>query len=131
MSLRPTVDFLIIVALRVELDAVLQHFSPVSEAEGGFLATVARRGGGEYRVAIVDIGDMGPDAAQRETTAAMRRFRTQRVLLVGIAAGFPEKGVEYGDIIVPQWIADYEKAKIKETGHWWRRKQEVEHRGRD
>jgi nucleoside phosphorylase len=129
MPPRPNVDFLIVVALRAEFDAVARHFGPLEAGGREHFATVPRLGGGEYRVAIVNIGAMGPAPAQRETTEALSRVRSQRVILLGIAAGFPEDGVGYGDLMIPQWIADYELAKVREKRSWYgRKKLVVDHR---
>ena len=130
MTVRRAVDFLIVVALQPELEAAIRHFGPVEQGSGEYFATVPRRGGGKYQVAIVNIGDMGPESAQRETNAALSRLRVNRVILIGIAAGFPESGVEYGDLMLPLWIVDYEKSKVSD-GWWGLRHLKIQDRGHE
>src|ERR1035437_2823479 len=131
MPRRPSVDFLIVVALKDELDAAIRHFGFTGTGTGEHFATVPRDDGGEYRVAIVNVG-MGPENEQRETRAALHRVRSPRAILIGIAAGFPDADnrVNLGDLMIPQRILDYESAKVGEEGRWFqKRRPVVHHRG--
>src|SRR5687767_9483047 len=102
MPPRPSVDFLIVVALPPEFDALERHFGPLSKGDREHFATVRRTSGGNVRVAIVDFRDMGPVPALQQTEAALHRVRAPNVLLVGIAGGFPERGgPRAGDLMVP------------------------------
>jgi len=129
MPRRRVVDFLIVVALDAELNAAIRVFGPVEKDGREHFATVDRQRGGEFSVAIVNISDMGPDAAQRETTAALNRVRAQRVLLIGIAAGFPENHVAMGDLMVPRRVIAYEQSRVEEKKGWFRKAVVVKHRG--
>src|SRR5687768_10156512 len=100
--MRQDVEFLIVTALDDELRWAQHHLGPLQLAGREYFGAVPRSGGGEYRIALVSVAGMGPDDAQRETTAALARVRTQYVLLIGIAAGFPEKGLGFGDIMIPE-----------------------------
>jgi nucleoside phosphorylase len=128
MPRRPLVDFLIVVALDDELAAAIRHLGPVQSVGREHFATVPRRRGSEFRVAIVNIGEMGPDAAQRETAQALQRVRAQRVILIGIAAGFPEDGVRLGDLMIPYRVVGYEASKVKETRFPFFRRLTFDHR---
>ena len=120
MTRRPNVDFLVVVALKDELDAAIKHFPVIDSSADEYFATVPRTDGGEYRVALVNVG-MGPENAQRETRSALQRVRTSRVILIGIGAGFPDaaSAVGLGDLMIPQRIVNYESAKIGEEPRKW------------
>lgn len=72
-------------------------------------------------VAVTEVGRMGSNAAQAATQEALDRLHARLVILAGIAAGFPERGVNFGDVLVPFQIAPYEPAKLREGMSTWRR----------
>lgn len=109
------VDFLIVTALRVETDSVVPMIEGAVSRGTYTIGWVSRSDqAARYDVAVVEIGGMGTNDAQARTSLALSELHPRRVLLTGIAAGFPEDGVGYGDIIVPWGIVPYELAKIRE-----------------
>ena len=69
---------------------------------------------GSYRLSIVITGQSTAFAATA-IKDAIARCRPRIVVLVGIAAGFPESGVSLGDVLVPFSIVPYELAKIRQV----------------
>lgn len=106
------VDFLLVVAVPEELTAVKNHIKP-SKKTANLLATVGRANTADtVTVGVVDIAGMGPSIAQSEVSQAISNLRPARVLLVGIAAGFPERGVKFGDVMVPYALVPYDLSKV-------------------
>ena len=66
-------------------------------------------------MALTEIGEMGTNAAQAVTQEALGRLNPKRVILTGICAGFPEAGVNFGDVLVPYRVVPYELAKVTES----------------
>ena len=121
----PRVDFLIVTALKTEYEAVAARLEDTIVQDGYTVGKVDRAAGGPpFRVALALCGE-GVVEAERATTIAITRFVPARVILCGIAAGFPESGVGLGDVLVPGAIVDYEHAKIT----FGPAGLEVEHRG--
>jgi nucleoside phosphorylase len=109
------VDFLIVTALDVESVAVSELLEEKQVLTHDTVGKVLRPGyGTKYVVALTEIGGMGTNQAQGVTREAINRWNPRRVILTGIAAGFPEAGVNRGDVLVPYYIVPYELAKIKE-----------------
>lgn len=111
-------DFLVVTALDMEADAVKRHLEAMTLHPSGRYSVghVARRGGTDrYVVGLAEIGGMGSAKAQAATREAIYACRPKRVILTGIAAGFPESGVRYGDVLVPDGIVSYELAKVREA----------------
>src|SRR5258705_227399 len=109
------VDFLVVTALEVETEAVRALLEDVKPFGNDLLGRVTGEHSKEtYRVALTEIGAMGTDAAQAAAKDAIISTNPKWVLLTGIAAGFPESGVNLGDLLVPYYIVDYELAKIRE-----------------
>ena len=109
------VDFLVVTALPVETEAVRALLEDVKPFGNDLLGRVTREHSKEeYSVALTEIGAMGTDAAQAAAKDAIVSTNPKWVILTGIAAGFPESGVNLGDLLVPYYIVDYELAKIRE-----------------
>jgi nucleoside phosphorylase len=115
MAPRREVDFLVVTALPEEAAAVRQLLSDVRPEAGALVGTVQRQGGtSRYVVALVQSSAMGTNPAQSVAREALGRHNPKHVILTGIAAGFPEDNVKYGDVIVPGLIAYYELAKVRD-----------------
>lgn len=115
MTITSGVDFLIVTTLREETTAVSELLEEKQGLASGIVGRILREGSAaKYEVALTEIGGMGTNEAQAATTRALSRWNPRYVILSGIAAGFPEAGVELGDIMVPRAIAPYELAKITE-----------------
>jgi len=118
------VDFLVVTALDVETAAVRRLLEDAKPLPNDVVGSVSRlESPAKYSVALTEIGRMGTVAAQAAASQAVLRMNPKRVLLVGVAAGFPEAGVGYGDVMVPYGIVPYGLAKVSETtpGPWLRK----------
>lgn len=115
------VDFLIIVPLKEEREAVLAHLGnarrlPPDEQDVRVyyqtdLATQLADGqAGSYRVIVTSPLGMGRVEAATATADAIRRWQPRYVLLVGIAGGDPDE-VGLGDVLIAEQFVDYELAK--------------------
>lgn len=106
------VDYLIITALEHERDAVLSKLRARRLPKRGsdvytyYEAWFAneRPEGLDYRIIVTSATVMGPLAAGALTSAALRRWQPDHLLLVGIAGGMPEEA-SVGDVVVPQFVA--------------------------
>ncbi len=124
MTVPAPIDFLLITALEEERDAVLSRLPGYQQLPAShddvrvyYLATVqAVQAGGSgctYTVILCMVG-MGRVPASTATSDAIRRWAPDYVVLVGIAGGLKSAGVELGDILIAEQIADYESQKVKE-----------------
>jgi nucleoside phosphorylase len=121
------VDFVIITALQEELRALLDKFpspqrlAPADEDvriyyQVDLPVTLASMITGTYRIVFLSLLDMGRVQAANATNDAIRRWHPRYVLLVGIAGGIAEAGVQCGDVLVAEQVADYELQKLTEEG---------------
>lgn len=102
-------DVLILTALQVECDAVLEHLSACQELlhpQG----TIYQRGifaghDGVWQVSVAEIGLGGPGAAI-ETERALHFFRPWITFFVGVADGLRE--VQPGDVVAATKVYSYE-----------------------
>lgn len=127
----PSVDFVIITPLEDERDAILSHLQDVcgyqklapstEDIRVYYLSEIpvtalADRSTGKYRVIVTSPSKMGRKAATAVTGDVIRRWKPRFILLVGIAGGIAARGVNLGDVLAPEQIADYELQKIQ-TGN--------------
>lgn len=106
-------DLFILTALGEENRAVQNCLDAPEPIDPPFSRGVfINEGGQEVVVVFAQSSDSGNTRAGTLTTRAIDEFHPKRVVLTGIAAGFPESRVAYGDVLVPQVIAPYEKAKL-------------------
>jgi nucleoside phosphorylase len=123
---RPT-DFVIITALQVELEALLeklpsnQRLSPADEDvrvyyQADLPTTFSDGTTGSYRLVLLSLLGMGRVQAANATSDAIRRWHPRYVLLVGIAGGIAEADAKQGDVIISDQIADYEHQKLTHGG---------------
>ena len=107
MNVEPPVDFVIITPLAEERDAVLgkiESYTKTNPTEedtrvyytSELKATFPDGSPTIYRIAIAPLIDMGRVEAATATNDAVRRWRPRFVLLVGIAGGYREAGVQLG-----------------------------------
>jgi nucleoside phosphorylase len=59
---------------------------------------------------------MGRVSAALATSDAIRRWKPQYVILVGIAGGIQSRGVQLGDLLISDQVVDYETEKITDDG---------------
>jgi len=112
----PIVDFGILVALKEELQAVLNVFSNFKEitenADSWYRASIADDQGTSYEVVASFMTDMGPLEAQDLTSKMIRRWDPAYIMLVGIAGSF-NKEIRLGDIVVGQQVFYYDPGKAE------------------
>lgn len=117
------VDYLIVTALKEELDSVLARLPgyqqlPIEEnaVRPYFYAEVQLGGGGlPCRVVVAPILKMGRVQAALATARAIDRWLPRIVLLVGIAGGVKGR-VNLGDVLMPEQVADFELQKLVPRG---------------
>jgi nucleoside phosphorylase len=124
----PSVDFVIIAPLEEERKAILSHLNDVCKYEKLAPSTedirvyysleipvtaIADRSAGKYRVIVTSPSKMGRKAATAVTGDVIRRWKPRFILLVGIAGGIAARGINLGDVLAPEQIADYELQKIQ------------------
>lgn len=121
-------DFVIITALQEELKSLLaklpsyQQLPPADEDvhvyyQADLPVTFSDGTTGAYRLVLMSLLGMGRVQAANATNDAMRRWDPRYVLLVGIAGGIAEVGVQRGDVLISDQIADYELQKLTEGGN--------------
>jgi len=118
-------DFFILSALDVETQALKRHLEDVNWIQGtpyAYGKVPAREGPQQYTVIFAQCDDTGVNPPGALVRKAVEDYHPHYVLLVGIAAGFPESGVQLGDVILPEWVSPYAKAKLTPG--------KIEHRGR-
>src|SRR5215471_6564001 len=112
----PIVDFGILVALKEELQAVLDVFSNFKEitenADSWYRASIADDQGTSYEVVASFMTDMGPLEAQDLTSKMIRRWDPAYIVLVGIAGSF-NKEIRLGDIVVSQQVFYFDPGKAE------------------
>ena len=116
------VDVAIITVLPEEFEAVLaeldQHSrAPESRKKKNICAwqigSVGKAGSDEsYTVVVALVGVKGNLSCADVTRETLERWKTEYVLLVGIAAGLERDGVTRGDVVVSTIIRGYECGKI-------------------
>jgi nucleoside phosphorylase len=126
-AVSPPVDFVIITPLEEERDAVLSKLKgwrklPPSRRDilVYFVAMlpVEYPDGKKtyYSVVVVPLANMGQQEAATATADATRRWKPRFVLLVGIAGGLRAAGVDLGDVLIADQVANYELQKLTSEG---------------
>ena len=117
-----TADFLVITALDEETEAVKKRLHGVVPITGTrfFQGTVTSQERNDYCVVCGQCDESGNSFSSQRTTEGIKDYQPCFVLLVGITAGFPEKSVALGDVLVPQWVLYYEKTKETPKGPEYR-----------
>lgn len=124
-AMEAPVDFVIIAPLEEERDALLSKFKvywklPPSDDDirvyfAAYLPVEYSDGSkNAYKVIVVPLASMGQEEAANATTDATRRWKPRFVLLLGIAGGLKSAGVQLGDVLVADQIANYELQKLTE-----------------
>jgi nucleoside phosphorylase len=123
--MQPPIDFVIITPLEEEREAMLAHLGspkrlPPSNDDirvyypATVPVTFTDNTTNEYKVAVTDLLGMGRIEAANAVGDAVRRWRPKYVLLVGIAGGLAKAGVNVGDVLISEQIADFELQKLTE-----------------
>ena len=125
------VDFLLVAPLPEERDAILKKlkrerkkYKQLPPAEDDIHTyyqsdVAARFSDGEtgiYHVTVLPLIGMGQVQAATATTKAIDRWEPRYVIVIGIAGGIAEKGVQIGDILIADQVANYEIQKITPEG---------------
>ncbi len=117
-----SVDFAIVTALPIEGKAVLNHLVSYRKKQFGKDWSTYYRGrinihasDEYYEVVVLTLLGMGNREAAYGSMALIERWHPKNIIMVGIAAGVPNK-VALGDIVVADSIYYYELAKKTPTG---------------
>jgi nucleoside phosphorylase len=126
--LEPPVDFAIIVALKIEREAVVCRLGSIQKVQDEsdpltyYVGTVMVPGEGRpFTVVVTQLIDMGNTDAAVAATKVIGRWRPRNVVMAGIAGGVRGKAA-LGDVVVSQYAHYYEPGKVTPDG--------VEHRDR-
>jgi nucleoside phosphorylase/ankyrin repeat protein len=118
------VDFIVITPMPEERDAVLDQLPGYEKVAASHedirvyyraeIPLTVKHGTACYRVVVVPLTSMGHTQAATSTNDAIRRWQPRNVLLVGIAGGIAKAGVNLGDVLIADQVADYERQKVKD-----------------
>jgi nucleoside phosphorylase len=124
------IDFVIITPLEEEREAMLAHlgkpnrlppanddirvYYPATIPVTFTNETTSEETTSEYEVVLTDLLGMGRVEAANAVGDAIRRWRPRYVILAGIAGGLSKAGVQVGDVLISEQIADYELQKLTE-----------------
>ena len=117
------IDFVIITPLEEEREAMLAHLGKPNRLPPAnddirvyYPATIpvtfTDGMASEYDVVLTDLLGMGRVEAANAVGDAIRRWRPRYIILVGIAGGLSKAGVQVGDVLISEQIADYELQKL-------------------
>ena len=117
------VDFLIITALRQELNAVLKKLGCCQKTEEGSYPTYYRKtlntdsesNQKNLELAVTMLSEVGNVHAAEHTTRCIQFLKPHFVIMVGIAGGIRDK-VNLGDVVVSNKIVCYEYTKETPSG---------------
>ena len=123
----PGVDFLLVTPLPEERDAVLNKLigcrkvPPMEDDIHTYYkaevnATFPDGNTDLYRVIVLPLLGMGLVQAATATTTAIDRWRPRYIVVIGIAGGIAAKGIQIGDILIADQIANYELQKVTPEG---------------
>ena len=95
-SISSRIDFVIVVAMKDEYDAIESQLS--GRNNGGYLvASIPRAMAPEasYQVAVALVGEQTNAMAQQATERAIKFCRPRAIILAGIAAGFKDRTLRW------------------------------------
>lgn len=121
------VDFVLVTALPEELGAVLRmlpgivRLAPSEEDIRTYYQVelpIAFSDGtsGFYKLIVLRLLGMGRVEAATATADAIRRWHPRYVVMIGIAGGVANRGVNIGDVLIADQVVDYESQKITPQG---------------
>lgn len=122
------IDFAILTALEEEREAVLSKFPnkpkrirPTNDdIHTYYQSTVSGEDDDgnafSYNVVVTSLVGMGRVQASTTASAMIQRWKPRYLLLVGIAGGVEDKGVDLGDVLISEQVVDYELQKITADG---------------
>jgi nucleoside phosphorylase len=118
------VDFIVITPMAEERDAVLDQlpgYEKVAASQEDIrvyysaeILVAVKHGTARYSIIVVPLSNMGHTQAAATTVDAIRRWQPRNVLLIGIAGGIAKAGVNLGDVVIADQVADYELQKVKD-----------------
>ena len=116
-------DFAIIVALTIELQAVLRVFPelretgrPTGHGRTYYTGSVTTADGFQYRVVAMLLRSMGNLEAANATHDLITTWNPRYIIVTGIAGGLRPTDQDFGDIIVAQTVVYYEFGKEMDKG---------------
>lgn len=116
-------DFAIIVALPIELEAVLRCFPELQktirfapEQHTYYSGTVTTTSGFQYRVVAMLLRTMGNLEAANATHDLIKAWSPRYIVVTGIVGGMRPDTQEYGDVLIAETVVYYELGKEREKG---------------
>ena len=120
-------DIIIMTALPEELEAVLNNMPeyyklPPSNDDiriyyrAVLEATLTDGSTKSYNIIVFCLLGMGRVQAAIATADAIRKWRSPYIILVGIAGGIANNGINIGDVLIADQIIDYELQKVTTAG---------------
>jgi len=104
-------DFAVVVTLESELEAILSVMPDRRSVRPSSL--LYHEGTIEgFRVTVAQSTDKGSVCSALVATELIREYDPQFLVLLGIAAGYRDQGLELGNVIVPDSIMGYEYSKV-------------------
>ena len=114
------VDFAIVTALPVELDALRRYFPELqhrnldaTQSRSYYAGDVPTAFGGKYKIVATLLHSMGNLEAAHATADLVHKWNPRFILVNGIAGGLRPGNQEFGDVVVSESIVYYELGKIR------------------
>lgn len=103
----------VVVALDIELEAVRRQneFEPIVNDSRTYYYGKISSSSGSYDVVIVKSSHMGNTPAAIVTKDLIRDWNPKYIMLLGIAAGYNDNGLKFGDLVISDTIFDYDYTK--------------------
>jgi len=122
------IDIGIITALSLERDSVLKYFNlrriTTESNEVFFKGTIKHKPTNRNFNIILNYGDVGNVESSLATIKLINEWNPKYIILLGIAGGINQNGVDIGDIVIPKEIIYYTLSKeekdateIRPSGH--------------
>lgn len=131
-ELNTNIDFLIITALNLERDAVIEYLGDFEKIQVGneiptYYQTEIRLPNRleSYKVTLILLLEMGNVDAGILGKIAIEKLNPKNIIMLGIAGGIAKNGVKIGDIVVGTSVGYYEPGKHFPDNHQFRPKQSL------
>ena len=118
-----SVDFGIVVALPLELEALLRHLGGIEKCEIAnednctyYVGSLGSKNSRAYSVVVTLSSSVGNVGAALSTRDLIARWAPTYVLMIGIAGGTKPDIQHHGDVLVTEEVLYYEHSKIKSGG---------------
>lgn len=114
------VDVLIVTAVDIELEEArrtfeCKNFDVIGDHSNYYSCEISNKNNENISVVICKAARMGPVASTYLTTKAIKMFKPECIIMVGVAGG-NLKDTKIGDIVVAKSAVDYSSGSIEEDG---------------